>query len=86
MEAIRKNVNKDGICLLCLKRTDPKQRIRIFKHREETEVSKILWKYFFLEVLCVLRVSQRRKTSINFNHKRRIKANKQQKGAFQHTD
>ena len=52
MEAIRTNVNKNGICLLCLKLIDQKQRIRIFKHGEETEVSKILWKYFFLEVLC----------------------------------
>ena len=39
---LNKNVNKDGICLLGLRPIDPKQRIKIFKHRDETEVSKIL--------------------------------------------
>ena len=42
METPRKNVNKDGICLLGSRPIDPKQRIIIFKHRVETEVSKIM--------------------------------------------
>ena len=41
----RKNVNKDEICLLGSRPIDPKQRIIIFKHRDETEVSKILRKF-----------------------------------------
>ena len=45
METPLKNVNKDGICLLCSRPIDPKQRIIIFKHRDETEVSKILRKF-----------------------------------------
>ena len=45
METPRKNVNKDGICLLGSKPIDPKQNIIIFKHRDETEVSKILRKF-----------------------------------------
>ena len=40
METPRKNVNKDGICVLGSRPIDPKQRIIIFKHRDETEVSK----------------------------------------------
>ena len=42
METPRKNVNKDGICLLGSRPIDPKQKIIIFKHRDETEMSKIL--------------------------------------------
>ena len=45
METPRKNVNIDGICLLGSRPIDPKQRIIIFKHRDETEVSKILRKF-----------------------------------------
>ena len=45
METLRKNVNKDGICLLGSRTIDPKQRIIIFKHRDEAEVSKILRKF-----------------------------------------
>ena len=41
----RKNANKDGICLLGSRPIDQKQRIIIFKHRDETEVSKILQKF-----------------------------------------
>ena len=59
METPRKNVNKDGICLLGSRPIDPKQRIIIFKHRDETEVSKILQNSkemtFFSDVLCVSR-------------------------------
>ena len=44
METPCKNVNKDGIRLLGSRPIDPKQRIIIFKHRDETEVSKILQK------------------------------------------
>ena len=44
METPRKNMNKDGIYLLGSRPIDPKQRIIIFKHRDETEVSKILRK------------------------------------------
>ena len=40
-----KNLNKDGISLLGSRPIDPKQRIIIFKHRDETEVSKILRKF-----------------------------------------
>ena len=42
METPRKNVNKDEICFLGSRLIDPKQRIIIFKHRDETEVSKTL--------------------------------------------
>ena len=41
METSLKNVNKEGICLLGSRSIDPNQRIIIFKHRDETEVSKI---------------------------------------------
>ena len=52
METPHKNMNKDGIC-------DPKQRIIIFKHRDETKVSKILRKFkrddvFLGLVVCIL--------------------------------
>ena len=52
-----KNMNKNGICLFGSRPIDPKQRIIIFKHRDETEVSKILRKFkgddVFLEcVVC----------------------------------
>ena len=51
-------MNKDGICLLGQRPIDPTQRIIIFKHRDGTEVSKILRKFkgdmtFFLDVLCL---------------------------------
>ena len=59
METPRKNVNKEGICLLGLRLIDPKQRIRIFKHRDETEVSKYCENSkemtLFSDVLCVSR-------------------------------
>ena len=59
METPRKNVNKDGICLLGSRPIDPKQRIRIFKHRDETEVSKYCENSkemtLFSDVLCVSR-------------------------------
>ena len=60
METPRKNVNKDGICLLGSRPIDPKQKFRIFKHRVEIEVSKILRKFntddvFLGDVLCVSR-------------------------------
>ena len=45
METPRKNVTKDGIRLLGSRPIDPKQRIIIFKHKDETEVSKILQKF-----------------------------------------
>ena len=45
METPRKNVNKDRIRLLGSRPIDPKQRIIFFKHRDETEVSKILQKF-----------------------------------------
>ena len=45
METPLKNVNKDGICLLGSRPIDPKQSIIIFKHRDETDVSKILQKF-----------------------------------------
>ena len=48
-------MNKDGICLPGSRPIDPKQLIIIFKHRYETEVSKILRKFVFLE--CVVRIS-----------------------------
>ena len=57
METPPKNVNKDGICILSARPINPKQRIIIFKHRDETEVSKILRKFVFLE--CVVRISTR---------------------------
>ena len=44
METPSKNVNKDRISLLGSRPIDPKQRIIIFKHRDETEVSKPLQK------------------------------------------
>ena len=58
METRRKHVNKDGICLLGSRPIDPKQRIIIFKHRDETEVSKILRKFkgddvFLRCVVCI---------------------------------
>ena len=72
METPGKNANKDQICLFGSRPIDPKQRIRIFKHRDETEVSKILRKFindiFLRCVVCILtvcnikRVSQRQKT------------------------
>ena len=48
-------------CLLGSRPIDPKQRIRMFKHRDETEVSKILRKliedYVFLRFfVCILPV------------------------------
>ena len=59
METPRKNVNKDGICLLGSRPIDPKQRIRIFNHRDETEVSKYYENSkemtLFSDVLCVSR-------------------------------
>ena len=59
MEIPRKNVNKDGICLLGSRPIDPKQRIRIFKDRDETEVSKYCENSkemtLFSDVLCVSR-------------------------------
>ena len=52
-----KSVNKDGICLLGLRPIDPKQRIIIFKLRDDSEVSKILRKFkrddFFSRMCCV---------------------------------
>ena len=60
METPRKNVNKDGICLLGSRSIDPKQRIRIFKHRDETEVSKYCENSkemtLFSDVLCIATV------------------------------
>ena len=66
-------MNKDGICLLGLRPIDPKQRIIIFKHRDETEVSKILRKFkgdnvflgcvVHLDSVYQMRVSQRQKTN-----------------------
>ena len=58
-ETPRKNVNKDGICLLGSRPIDPKQRIIIFKHRDETDVSKILRKFKGDDVFlgCVVRIS-----------------------------
>ena len=57
METPHKNVNKDGIRLLGSRLIDPKQRIIIFKHRDETEVSKIFQKFkgddVFLRCLCI---------------------------------
>ena len=57
METMRKNVNKDGICLLDSRPIDQKQRVSIFKHRDETEVSKILRKFkgdgVFSRMCCV---------------------------------
>ena len=59
METPRKKVNKDRICLLGSRPIDPKQRIIIFKHRDETEVSKILRKFKGDEVFigCVVCIS-----------------------------
>ena len=53
METPPKNVNKDGICLLGSRPINPKQRIIIFKHRDETEVSKLLRKFKGDEVFLV---------------------------------
>ena len=59
METPLKNVNKDGICLLGSRSIDPKQRIIIFKHSDETEVSKNCEiskeMTFFSDVLCLSR-------------------------------
>ena len=69
METPRKNVNKDGIRLLGPRPIDPKQRIIIFKHRDETYVSKLLQNFkrddvFLGCLVCILtRVSQRQKTN-----------------------
>ena len=41
-ETPRKKVNNDGICFLCIKSVEPKRRIKICKHGEETEVSQVL--------------------------------------------
>ena len=60
METPSKNVNKDGICLLGSRPINPKQRIIIFKHRDETEVSKILRKFKGYDVFlagCVVFIS-----------------------------
>ena len=71
METPRKNLNKDGICLLGWRSIDPKQRIIIFKHRDETEVSKILRKFkvddvflgcvVFISTVCIKCVSRKGK-------------------------
>ena len=72
METPRKNANKDGMCLLGSRPIDPKQRIIIFKHRDETEVSKILQKFkeddvflgcvVFISTMCIkCRVSRKGK-------------------------
>ena len=45
METPRKHVKKMEFCLLGSRPIDPKQRIRMFKHRDETEVSNILRKF-----------------------------------------
>ena len=49
------------VCLLGLRPIDPKQRIIIFKHRDETEVSKILRKFkdddFLGYVVCISTMS-----------------------------
>ena len=67
METLRINVNKDGIRLLGSRSIDPKQMIIIFKHRDETEVSKKCKNSkemtFFSDVLSVSRPSQRQKTN-----------------------
>ena len=59
-ETAGKNMNKDGIRLLCSRPIDPKQSIRIFEYRDEAEVSKILRKFigddvFFKCFKCVSR-------------------------------
>ena len=69
METMRKNVNKDGICLLGSRPIDQKQRIIIFKHRDETEVSKILRKFkgdgvflgcvVFISTVCIIKCVSR---------------------------
>ena len=76
METMRKNVNKDGICLLGSRPIDQKQRIIIFKHRDETEVSKILRKFkgdgvflgcvVFISTVCIKCVC------INFSRSQKI--------------
>ena len=77
METTRKNVNKYGICLLGLRPIDPKQRIIIFKQRDETEVSKILQKVkgddvflgcvVFISTVCIKCVSRKGKKKILLN-------------------
>ena len=61
-------------CLLGSIQIDPKQRIRMFKHRDETEVSKILRKFIddvFLEFIecistvCIKCVSLKAKNLVN---------------------
>ena len=74
METPRKNVSKDGICLLGWRPIDPKQRIIIFKHRDETEVSKILRKFkgddvflgcvVLISTVCIKYVSRKEKTEL----------------------
>ena len=74
METLCKNVNKDGICLLGSRTIDPKQRIIIFKHRDEAEVSKILRKFkgddvflrrvVFISTVCIICVSLKGKKII----------------------
>ena len=50
-------MNIDGLCLLGSRPNDPKQRIRIVKHRDKTEVSKVLRKFiddvFLGYVVCI---------------------------------
>ena len=48
-------MNKDGICILGSKPIDPKQRIIIFKHRDETQKYRENSKEvtFFSDVLCL---------------------------------
>ena len=70
METPRKNMDKDGICLLCSRTIDSKQRNILFKHRDETEVSKILRKFkddvflgrvVFISTVCIKCVSRKGK-------------------------
>ena len=71
METLSKKVNKDGICLLGSRTVDPNQRIIIFKHRDETEVSKILRKFkgddvflgsvVYISTVCIKCVSRKGK-------------------------
>ena len=71
METPHKNVNKDGICVLGSRPIDPKQRIIIFKHRDETEVSKycknskgddvFLGCVVFISTVCIKCVSRKSK-------------------------
>ena len=74
METPRKNVNKDGICLLGSGPIDPKQRIILLKHRDEIEVSKILRKFkgddiflgcvVFISTVCIKCVSRKGKKNL----------------------